>query len=411
MSCDCNNNSTYYNACRAEVPYPQVSHESVPSLIDNLVTALYGGFYDPQTQTGFITKSVVNGRIVWNIPCDPSNTGTIDNISRNYGEGLLCYIMRALNLVGAGGFVTTNGVQTLTNKTISGSANTFTNIPNSATTATNLNTALAIVSRDGSGNFTAGTITANLTGIATKASNLVSGVAGSVPYQTAVDATGFTLVGTTGQVLTSTGTTAPAWTAQSSLAVGTATNIASGAAGSLLYQTGSGATTTLGIGTARQLLAVNSGSTAPVWQTGIIGTITNDNAAVGYVGEFVNSVLAVGSAVSLTSGTSKSVTSISLTAGDWDVRGQVDYRAGATTSITILTQGISQTDNTLGGQDTYSKYVMAAVIPTASNDIGVPVRPFRISLSSQTTIYLVSNATFTSSTLSAYGTIEARRVR
>ena len=39
-------------------------------------------------------------------------------------------------------------------------------VSNSATTATNLNTASAIVARDGSGNFTAGTITAALTGAA-----------------------------------------------------------------------------------------------------------------------------------------------------------------------------------------------------------------------------------------------------
>jgi hypothetical protein len=49
---------------------------------------------------------------------------------------------------------------TLTNKTMSGASNTFSNIPNSATTATSSNTASAIVARDGSGNFAAGTITA-----------------------------------------------------------------------------------------------------------------------------------------------------------------------------------------------------------------------------------------------------------
>ena len=45
-------------------------------------------------------------------------------------------------------------------------------VANSATTATNLNTASAIVARDGSGNFTAGTITAALTGTATNATNV-----------------------------------------------------------------------------------------------------------------------------------------------------------------------------------------------------------------------------------------------
>ncbi len=49
-------------------------------------------------------------------------------------------------------------------------------LPNANTTATNANTASAIVARDGSGNFTAGTITANLTGTASAAP--VSGITG-----------------------------------------------------------------------------------------------------------------------------------------------------------------------------------------------------------------------------------------
>ena len=46
-------------------------------------------------------------------------------------------------------------------------------VSNSATTATNANTASAIVARDGSGNFTAGTITADLTGTASGNARLV----------------------------------------------------------------------------------------------------------------------------------------------------------------------------------------------------------------------------------------------
>lgn len=77
--------------------------------------------------------------------------------------------------------VGTSTTDTLTNKTISGASNTLSSIPNSATTATNLNTASAIVARDASGNFTAGTITAALSGNATNitgnlsVSNLNSG--------------------------------------------------------------------------------------------------------------------------------------------------------------------------------------------------------------------------------------------
>jgi hypothetical protein len=50
-------------------------------------------------------------------------------------------------------------------------------VSNSATTATSANTASAIVARDGSGNFTAGTITANLTG---NASGTAANVTGTV---------------------------------------------------------------------------------------------------------------------------------------------------------------------------------------------------------------------------------------
>ena len=58
-----------------------------------------------------------------------------------------------------------------------------------------------------SGNFSTGTFTwptfnQNTTGTAAKASNLVGGAAGSVPYQSATDTTTFLAVGSNGQVLT-----------------------------------------------------------------------------------------------------------------------------------------------------------------------------------------------------------------
>jgi hypothetical protein len=85
--------SAYAGACRKDIPYPSVSSESVPSLIDNLVTALYGT----------ITKTVVNRRVQWNIPCDPNNTASVNGVPRNAGEGLLCYIMRVFNEFISGG--------------------------------------------------------------------------------------------------------------------------------------------------------------------------------------------------------------------------------------------------------------------------------------------------------------------
>lgn len=59
---------------------------------------------------------------------------------------------------------------TVTAGTFSGSGASLTNIPNSAVGATHENTASAIVARNASGNFTAGTITATLSGNASTAS-------------------------------------------------------------------------------------------------------------------------------------------------------------------------------------------------------------------------------------------------
>lgn len=72
-----------------------------------------------------------------------------------------------------------------------------------------------IVKRDSAGNFSAGTITATLNGSATTsnlATNIVGGVAGSIPYQTGANTTTMLSAGATGRFLRSNGpNTAPSW--------------------------------------------------------------------------------------------------------------------------------------------------------------------------------------------------------
>jgi len=79
---------------------------------------------------------------------------------------------------------------------------TASKVSNSATTATNANTASAIVARDASGNFTAGTVTAALTGNATTATTLataraINGVNFDGSAAITVTAAAGTLTGTT----------------------------------------------------------------------------------------------------------------------------------------------------------------------------------------------------------------------
>jgi len=95
--------------------------------------------------------------------------------------------------------------------------------------------------------------------------------AGGVTYGTGT-AYAITAAGTLNQVLLSGGTGAPTFTNQSSLSVGsattatTSTNLAGGGASQIPYQTGSGTTAFIANGTSGQILTSN-GTSAPSWQT------------------------------------------------------------------------------------------------------------------------------------------------
>ena len=65
-------------------------------------------------------------------------------------------------------------------------------------------------------NCTFPTLNQNTTGTAATATNLASGSAGTIPYQSASGTTAMLAAGTTGQVLTSNGTSAPTWATASS---------------------------------------------------------------------------------------------------------------------------------------------------------------------------------------------------
>lgn len=162
-------------------------------------------------------------------------------------------------------------------------------------------------------------------------------------------------------------------------------------------------------GDANQSLVINGAGTGGVI---IEGTGTNDSAAAGYVGEFITSNIASGSAGSCTTATARNVTSISLTAGDWDVWGNVTWIPAATTSVSWLRCWISTTSATMPNPDLFSGWanVAAGVVPNVTG-LGQTAPIVRISVSSTTTVYLSCNQTFGVSTCTSCGTISARRVR
>lgn len=150
---------------------------------------------------------------------------------------------------------------------------------------------------------------------------------------------------------------------------------------------------------------------SPVYNSsGVICTTTNNNAAAGYLGEYIESVINSGLAVSLTTNTAANITSISLTAGDWDVTGGIGFAQSGTTA-SLYQAGSSTTSATLPvtGEASWVQYPFAVVV--TGDKFMSPIPTVRYSLSGTTTIYLVASATFSAGTVSAFGTIRARRIR
>jgi hypothetical protein len=123
---------------------------------------------------------------------------------------------------------------------------------------------------------------------------------------------------------------------------------------------------------------------------------------------FVSSLVASGSPVALTTATSANITSISLTAGDWDVEGNINF-AGASATYTGASAGISTTSVTVPTDGTEVFSGAQFTVLTATDGVSVPRK--RINVTSTTTVYLIGRATFSAGTVGAYGSITARRIR
>lgn len=148
-------------------------------------------------------------------------------------------------------------------------------------------------------------------------------------------------------------------------------------------------------------------ATAAVGQ--LPGTATNDNALAGKVGEIITATLASGSATSLSNAVTKTITSISLTPGDWDINGIVYFVLAGTTVPIYVLAGISTVNNTDPTDPTTGRNLM--YYSNTGLNSSVLVGPVRFSVAATTTVYLVGSSSFTTSTMTAHGMIVARRAR
>lgn len=149
----------------------------------------------------------------------------------------------------------------------------------------------------------------------------------------------------------------------------------------------------------------------------LLGTNTNDNAAAGFVGEFAST-----SVVTVNLGASNAatnVTSISLTAGDWDVQANVQIALGDINTLdeidAVLSASSASFTGYTGKNNDYGVMYFKSGFAAANafiNSPDVETGVIRVTLPSTTTIYLNAGAHYASETTAQWnGYIQARRVR
>jgi len=151
-----------------------------------------------------------------------------------------------------------------------------------------------------------------------------------------------------------------------------------------------------------------------VLSSGIRGTTAGDAAAAGFVGEYISANVNTNLACAASSNIGD-LTSISLTAGDWDVTGVVRFNTLGSSTFTGAELGISITSGNsytgLSATDNYVPLSFQSIATSAFPTITIP--PVRLSLAAttDTPVYLKFGCTYTGTAPGANGSIKARRVR
>ncbi len=146
--------------------------------------------------------------------------------------------------------------------------------------------------------------------------------------------------------------------------------------------------------------------------THLVGTTTNDNATAGTVGEYLSSYT---QGVAATTSNMIAISTITLTAGDWDVSANclASPNSGtvAFTAVTCYvgaTAGNNTTGMNIGDNECEPS---PSNVNNANSNISCAIPAVRVSVTGSTPYYLKIRANWATSTVNLYGRISARRVR
>lgn len=114
----------------------------------------------------------------------------------------------------------------------------------------------------------------------------------------------------------------------------------------------------------------------------------------------------------VTTATPLNIVSIVLNPGDYAITGAINFTPAGTTSVTVLSGGINSVTATLPSIDNgLVQFSTAANVIVNPFTIVIPELIITIAGNTSATLYLVANAVFTVSTLTASGYINAKQLR
>jgi len=122
---------------------------------------------------------------------------------------------------------------------------------------------------------------------------------------------------------------------------------------------------------------------------------------------FQESNVVPGSGVALTTGVAKTVTSINLAPGTWDVFGMAGCVGVAGTTVTRFEGSASDTNDTL--VDVNAAEFRSGSFTLGANSLRLAIPVAQYVVASPTVVYLVVLAEFAAATMKGFGRISARR--
>lgn len=160
-------------------------------------------------------------------------------------------------------------------------------------------------------------------------------------------------------------------------------------------------------GTVNVAAITSSGLITPTSTIGIKATATNDNPQPGSMGEYAKGSA---TATSLTNNIGASCATLSLTPGDWDVTGIFQTSPAGTTTTSNINVGISTSSTTFITVATGINNIVAFPLNIAAGvAVSLSLPSTRISVASTTSVFVVAQVAFATSTMTCNGFLQARR--